>query len=76
MMEIAIIVQLREVSGDKAGRLAVGFSKWKVENLIPEKKWAEYFFAALRRATLNRARNLQEIERIASDPGPLFREPF
>ena len=76
MIEIALIVQIREVAGDKRGRLAVGFAKWTVENLVPSKKWSNYFFDALHRATLDRARKLEEIRRLANEEPPLFREPF
>jgi hypothetical protein len=76
MFEISLIVQIREVAGEKKGRLAVGFAKWNVEELIPKKKWSQYFFDALQRATTQRARNLDEIRRIANEEPPLFREPF
>jgi hypothetical protein len=76
MIEISLIVQIREVAGEKKGRIAVGFAKWNVEELIPKKKWSQYFFDALHRATMNRAKNLDEIRRIATEEPPLFREPF
>ena len=74
--EISLIVQIRETAGGKTGRLAVGFAKWSVDSLIPKKTWSSYFFDALRRAIVNRARNLDEIRRVANEEPPLFREPF
>ncbi len=76
MIEIAIIVQIREVVADKKGRIAVGFSKIEAEKLIPKKVWSRNFFAALDRAMANRRKNLEEIERIANEPLPLWKEPF
>ncbi|HLZ12536.1 MAG TPA: hypothetical protein VKP58_08110 [Candidatus Acidoferrum sp.] len=76
MIEIAIIVQVREVVADKKGRIAVGFSKIEAEKLIPKKVWSRNFFAALERAIANRRKNLEEIERIANEPLPLWKEPF
>lgn len=72
MIEIAVIVQIREVAGEKKGRLAVGFSKFTRETLLPEKKWSEYFFDALRRAMKNREIYLAEVPAIASEQRPLF----
>lgn len=76
MIEISIIVQLREIAGAKAGRISVGFSKIETETLMPKKIWSQSFFAALDRAISKRRRNLLEIERIATEEPPLFREPF
>jgi hypothetical protein len=76
MFEISLIVQIRETAGGKVGRLAVGFAKWTTEKLLPEKKWSQHFFDALRRAMANRQKNLDEIRRIANEEPPLFREPF
>jgi len=76
VIEIAIIVQVREVVADKKGRIAVGFSKIEAEKLIPKKVWSRNFFAALERAIANRRKNLEEIERIANEPLPLWKEPF
>jgi len=76
VIEIAIIVQIREVVADKKGRIAVGFSKIEAEKLIPKKVWSRNFFAALDRAMANRRKNLEEIERIANEPLPLWKEPF
>ena len=76
MMEISILVEIREVRGDKRGRSAVGFSKIRTETLVPKKEWAKNFFAALDRAIAGRRRNLAEIARLAAEELPLFREPF
>lgn len=76
MIEISIIVQIREVAGDKKGRIAVGFSKIEAETLVPTKAWSKNFFAALDRAISKRRDNLHEISRIANEEPPLFREPF
>jgi hypothetical protein len=76
LIEIAIIVQIREVAGDKRGRIAVGFSKIEAETLVPKKTWSRNFFAALDRAIVNRRKNVAEIQRIATEEPPLFRERF
>jgi hypothetical protein len=89
MLEINIIVEVKELAGDgRGGRSAVGFSKIRCEKLVPEKSWSENFFAALRRATAKRAEYLQEIDGIArgiavvprrkrrEKPLPLFEEKF
>lgn len=76
MIEISIIVQVREVAGEKKGRIAVGFSKLETETLTPKKEWSRNFFAALDRASANRRKNLAEIQRIADEPLPLWKEPF
>lgn len=87
MIEISIIVQVREVAGDgRKGRIAVGFSKLLTENLVPHRGWCENFFAACRRAARKREEHLEEIAGIATAVNrrrrvkevrlPLFEEPF
>jgi poly(A) polymerase Pap1 len=76
MIEISIVVQIREVAGDKKGRIAIGFSKIETETLVPKKVWSRNFFAAVERAIANRRKNLEEIQRIAREELPLFRVPF
>ena len=69
--EISIIVQLKEVAADgRAGRLAVGSAKISCAKLVPQKRWSEYFFQALRRAMDKRQRNLHEIHELARPPAP------
>jgi hypothetical protein len=76
VIEISIIVQVREVAGDKKGRIAVGFSKILTETLVPQKSWTKNFLAAVDRAAAQRRRSIAEIQRIATEELPLFREPF
>jgi hypothetical protein len=72
VIEIAIIVQIKDVGGHGKGRMGVGFSKFTRETLLPEKKWSEYFFDALRRAMKNRQVNLEDVRKLVSEQRPLF----
>ncbi|MHB8613973.1 MAG: hypothetical protein ACYDAL_16350 [Candidatus Dormibacteraceae bacterium] len=73
MIEIAIIVQIKDVGPHGSrGRMGVGFAKWQIETLIPQKKWAEFFFDALRRAMKNRQINLEDVRRLADEKRPLL----
>ena len=76
MIEVSIIVQLREVAGEKRGRIAVGFARGSTEAFADRPKWARLFFSALDRAVAKRRANLSEIRELANSPGPLFEEPF
>jgi hypothetical protein len=55
MVEVGIVVQLRDVTADgKKGRCAVGYSKFQTGTATPQKSWARYFEDASRRALTNR----------------------
>jgi hypothetical protein len=72
MIEIAVIVQIKDAGGQGKGRMGVGFAKFTRETLVPEKAWSEYFFDALRRAMKNRQVNLEDVRALVNEQRPLF----
>ena len=62
MIQVSIIVQLREVSedGTKLGRMSFGIRQFQQQNHCPQKSWREQFDAAVREAQLRRVRMLEE----------------
>ncbi len=77
MIEVSIIVELRETAGGKKGRSAVGFARLTAANFTERGAWARYFFGALDRAIAKRRAHLEEARQSACrSPGPLFEEPF
>jgi len=62
MIQVSIIVQLREMAEDgRTARISgVGVQQFKSENAIPLKTWAVNFFNACRRAQTARAATLEE----------------
>lgn len=72
MIEISIVVQVREIAGDKAGQLDVGFARFKVETLTPKKEWSGHFFDAIRRAMTKRQDRISGVVRQANRRRSLF----
>jgi hypothetical protein len=55
MIEVSIIVQLREVTEDnRKGRCAVGVAQFKAPSATPQKSWNRQFEDASRRALTQR----------------------
>lgn len=55
MIEVSIIVQLREVTHDgRKGRCAIGVRQFRTHTATPQKSWRVYFEDASRRALTKR----------------------
>jgi hypothetical protein len=66
MIEVSIIVQLREVTEDgRKGRCAIGVAKLQSPTATPQKSWGRYFEDASRRALTQRHAQLEGLHTAA-----------
>jgi len=69
VIEVSIIVQLREVTEDgRHGRAAIGISRFDAPTAAPQKSWRLKFEGAAIRAQADRSRQLEELQELAGKP--------
>lgn len=74
MIEISIIVQVRECGPNGPGRIAIGLARYSTKKAVPDRNAEKKFRDALDRAIEQREAQARETAELASRQSQLFQE--